>query len=168
MKTTLMALAVLTSISAYAADEKIVSEIHDRTGAKIGEVTVRQEKKGVEIDVKVSGLKPGLHGIHIHSVGKCEGPDFKSAGGHFSYAGQMHGMDNPKGPHIGDMPNLNVKADGMGKLRFHTDLVTLAAGENSLKKAGGTSIIIHEKQDDQKTDPSGASGDRIACAVLAE
>lgn len=154
------------SASAFAIEKSVTAEIHDKTGATLGHVKVYREGKGVTFQVEVTGMKPGLHGIHVHSVGKCEGPDFKSSGSHFAFTGQMHGMDNPKGPHLGDMPNLNVKANGKGKMKFRTDLVTLQDAENSLRKPGGTSLIIHDKQDDQKTDPSGGSGDRVACAVL--
>jgi Cu-Zn family superoxide dismutase len=172
MKKLYGALAVLAILSSYAfaasVPATLTAELHDKTGAVVGHVKATQEKNGVTFDVSVSNFKPGMHGMHIHSVGKCEGPDFKSAGPHFAFPGQMHGMDNAKGPHLGDMPNLNVKPDGKGKMRFHTDLVSLEQGENSLLKQGGTALVIHEKQDDQKTDPSGNSGDRVACAVLTK
>jgi Cu-Zn family superoxide dismutase len=169
----LTAIALLTASVSYTAgaadavaQAAVHADIHDRSGAVVGHVNAHAEGKGVTFEISVKGLKPGKHGVHIHSVGKCEAPDFKSAGSHFAFPGQMHGMDNAKGPHLGDMPNLIVKADGAGKLRFHSDLVSMSGGENSLSKAGGTAIVIHDKQDDQKTDPSGASGDRIACGVL--
>jgi Cu-Zn family superoxide dismutase len=157
-----------TCAFAAAVPTTVTAELHDKNGAIVGHVKATQEKNGVTFVVSASNLQPGLHGMHIHAVGKCEGPDFKSAGPHFAFSGQMHGMENPKGPHLGDMPNLNVKPDGKAKLRFHTDLVTLEQGENSLMKQGGTALVIHEKQDDQKTDPSGNSGNRIACAVLTK
>jgi Cu-Zn family superoxide dismutase len=160
----------MISAAAQAADApaSIDADIHDATGATVGHVNAVQAKKGVSFIVTAKGLQPGLHGIHIHSVGRCDAPDFKTAGGHFAYPGQMHGFENPKGPHLGDIPNLNINADGTGYMKFHTDLVTLKSGDNSLLKAGGTSIIIHASQDDQKTDPSGNSGGRIACAVLSK
>ena len=159
-------LAAALNQAAQAHEPAVNADIHDRSGAKVGHVSAHAEKSGVSFVISVTGLKPGMHGMHIHTNGKCEGPDFKSAGPHFAFAGQRHGMDNPQGPHLGDMPNLNVKADGTAKLRFHSDLVSLGSSPNALNKAGGTALIIHEKQDDQKTDPSGNSGDRIACAVL--
>lgn len=162
----LTALAFLSAVYAQAADAPVQADIHDAKGAVVGHVTAKKKGKGVSFDISVKGLTPGMHGVHIHSVGKCEGPAFKSAGGHFALAGQMHGMDNPKGPHLGDMPNLNVKANGTGHMRFTSNLVSMSGAENSLSKPGGTALVIHAKQDDQKTDPSGASGDRIACAVL--
>ena len=141
---------VLSSVSlAQAAAPAINADIHDRSGATVGHVTARAEKNGMTFVITAKGLKPGMHGMHIHANGKCEGPDFKSAGPHFAFAGQMHGMDNPKGPHLGDMPNLNVKPDGTAKLRFHSDLVTLGSSPNALNKSGGTALIIHDKQDDQ-------------------
>jgi Cu-Zn family superoxide dismutase len=159
----------LCSASFAEAISPVNADLHDKTGAVVGHVTVKPHKKGVSFLVTVKGLPPGMHGLHIHSVGKCDGPDFKSAGSHFALPGQMHGMENPKGPHIGDMPNLNVKADGAATLSFSTDTVTLVGtSDNSLHRTGGTALVIHEGQDDQKTDPSGNSGARIACAVLAQ
>lgn len=159
-------LAAVTYLPAFAVEKSMTSEFHDKTGAVVGKLKVEQKGSGVVFNVELTGMKPGAHGIHIHSVGKCEGPDFKSSGTHLSLQGQQHGMENPKGPHLGDMPNIHVKHDGNGKLKFFSKLVTLHDGENSLRKSGGTSIIVHEKSDDQKTDPSGNSGDRIACAVI--
>ena len=97
----------------------------------------------------------------------CEGPDFESAGGHFNPADAMHGMDNPDGPHAGDLPNIEASSDGTASQEFTAENVTLAIGEeNSLLKEGGTALVIHAAEDDQTTDPSGDSGDRIACGVV--
>jgi Cu-Zn family superoxide dismutase len=145
----------------------ITADIIGHDGKKIGEVKASQVKDGVQFKVHVMGLTPGKHGIHIHAVGKCDTPDFKSAGGHFAKAGTHHGMQNPQGPHWGDLPNIHV-VHGMGMATFTDKSVTLAAGDNSLNKAGGTSLVIHAGEDDEKTDPSGNSGDRVACAVLAK
>lgn len=110
------------------------------------------------IKVQTEGLAPGVHGIHLHAVGRCESPDFKSAGAHWNPAGKQHGHDNPLGAHLGDLPNLTVGADGKGSASFHV--------EGDMDDADGTSLVIHAQSDDYKTDPSGNSGERIACAVL--
>ncbi len=111
-----------------------------------------------EIKVQAEGLPPGVHGIHLHTVGRCERPAFQSAGGHWNPAGKQHGHENALGQHLGDLPNLTVGADGRGTASFSVS--------GNMVDADGTSLVIHAKPDDYMTDPSGNSGDRIACAVL--
>jgi Cu-Zn family superoxide dismutase len=142
------------------------ADIVNAQGQNIGTAHITAEKKGVKIEVKVSQLPPGTHGIHIHSVGKCEGPDFKSAAGHLNPDSKQHGKDNPAGPHDGDLLNIEVKADGTAKATLLDTMVTLGEGPNSLFHDGGTSIVIHAQPDDYKTDPAGNSGARIACGVI--
>ena len=142
------------------------ADIVNAQGQKIGTATVRPSGGGVRIDVVISQLPPGTHGIHIHTVGKCEGPAFASAGGHFNPASKKHGKDSPEGPHIGDLLNIEVGTDGTGKALLSDPDVTLGDGPNSLFHDGGTALVIHEKADDYKTDPSGNSGARIACGVI--
>jgi Cu-Zn family superoxide dismutase len=139
-------------------------------GAKIGSAKISSSADGVKIAVKVSGLTPGDHGIHIHNVGKCDGPDFKTAGGHFNPTNAHHGIHNaqdPK-PHLGDLANLTVKPDGTGSASFMVSGVTLGDGANSLFHDGGTAIVIHAKADDLMSDPSGNSGDRVGCGVIVK
>ena len=128
-------------------------------GASIGAVQAEQRAGGTYLRIAVQDLTPGEHGLHLHAVGRCDGPDFKSAGAHWNPAGRQHGHLNPLGAHAGDLPNLTVSSNGHGALNF------LVAG-HELADADGTSLVIHAKPDDYKTDPSGNSGDRIACAVL--
>jgi superoxide dismutase, Cu-Zn family len=142
------------------------ADIVNAQGQKIGTATVHPAGSGVRIDVEVSQLSPGLHGIHIHTVGKCEGPAFASAGGHFNPTSKKHGKDNPDGPHAGDLLNIEVGADGTGKASLSDPNATLGEGPNSLFHEGGTALVIHEKADDYKTDPAGNSGARIACGVI--
>lgn len=142
------------------------ADIVNAQGQKIGTATVHPSDLGVRIDVAVSQLPPGTHGIHIHAVGKCEGPAFASAGAHFNPASKKHGKDNPEGPHAGDLMNIEVGADGTGKASLSDPNVTLGDGPSSLFHEGGTALLIHEKADDYKTDPSGNSGARIACGVI--
>jgi superoxide dismutase, Cu-Zn family len=133
----------------------------------VGNATLAPDPAGgVKISVQVKGLTPGRHGIHIHTTGKCEGFDFASAGGHFNPENKQHGAQNPQGPHAGDLPNLVVAADGVGTLEYVDKLVSLASGSNSLFKTDGTAIVIHAAEDDEKTDPAGNSGARIACGVI--
>jgi Cu-Zn family superoxide dismutase len=142
-------------------------ELHDSRGELVGIAVLTETTDGVRVVASVRGLPPGYHGLHIHETGKCEPPDFKSAGEHFDPYGAQHGLKNPKGSHAGDLPNLLVAPDGTGVLVAYAPLVTLRTGGNSLLRDGGTAMIIHSQADDQLTDPSGNSGDRLACGVIA-
>jgi len=160
---------LLITTTAYSYNKSlrpVTVELKNASGEKIGTALLTQTKKGVLLSIEVSKLSPGQHGIHFHEKGDCKGPDFKSAGGHFGAEGKEHGLDNPKGPHGGDLPNLVVKEDGTATAEMTTQRVTLKSGKNSLLKPGRASLIIHAKLDDQKTSPSGDSGDRIACGVI--
>ncbi len=165
----LAAMFLLTSALVFAAEKPPKSaraELRDAQGKSVGTAQLKQLKHTVQISVAVNGLPPGDHAFHIHTVGKCEPPDFKSAGGHFNPGHTQHGLKNPAGPHAGDMPNLTVNAKGKGKATVVNTWVTLGAGDNSLFHEGGTAIVIHEKADDNMTDPAGNAGSRIACGVI--
>ena len=153
---------------AAAASKSAHSDIVNAQGTKIGTAKITSTGDGVKIAVKVSDLTPGEHGIHIHNVGKCEGPSFTSAGGHFNPTSAHHGIHNAQEPHphLGDLMNLTVDAGGKGEGTFTANGVTLDEGANSLFHDGGTSLVIHAKADDLMSDPSGNSGDRIACGVI--
>lgn len=136
-------------------------------GEKVGQAMLTQTAQGVKVSVEAANLPSGAHGIHFHETGKCEGPDFKTAGAHFNPFGKKHGFLVPEGPHVGDLPNIEVDANGKVKTEFTTRLVTLEKGKpNSLLKAGGAALVIHEKADDYITDPAGDAGNRIACGVI--
>jgi Cu-Zn family superoxide dismutase len=140
----------------------------DAAGAEIGSIHLTEDAHGiVHVDAKVAGISAGQHGIHIHAVGSCVGPTFASAGGHYNPLGDQHGLENPNGPHAGDLPNLLVNTDAQGRLHARTDRVTLSPGATTLLDADGSSFIIHANPDDQVTDAgNGGSGARIACAVV--
>jgi Cu-Zn family superoxide dismutase len=142
------------------------ADIVNAAGDKIGTATFVPSAGGVRVDIDVSQLPPGTHGVHIHAVGKCEGPAFTTAGAHLNPANKKHGRDNPAGPHNGDLPNIEVGPDGKATTSLLDTNVTLSDGPNSLFPAGGASIVIHATQDDYKTDPTGNSGARIACGVI--
>ena len=140
----------------------------DATGSEIGSIHLVEDAQGfVHVNVKVEGLSTGLHGIHIHAVGSCAGPTFASAGGHYNPLVRQHGLENPNGPHAGDLPNLVVDAEGQGSLNARTDRVTLTSGVATVLDGDGSAFIIHANPDDQVTDVgNGGSGPRIACAVI--
>lgn len=147
--------------------EKRFVELIGTDGQKTGQAELTQMSKGVHIKVEAFNLSPGKHGFHIHESGTCEPPDFSSAGAHFNPMNKQHGFNNPKGTHAGDLPNLTVQEDGTVKAEMVAKKVTLEEGQqNSLLRPGGTSLVIHAREDDYKTDPAGNSGDRVACGRI--
>ena len=166
--TGMAALFLAGTISVAGADRKsATAELKDAKGQTVGHVTLKEGKKGVILTAKASNLSPGAHAIHVHAMGKCEAPDFKTAGGHFNPDNKQHGLENPAGHHAGDMPNFMIADDGKGVYKSTLQGVTLAgSGANSLFHEGGTAVVIHEKEDDMKTDPAGNAGARIACGPV--
>ena len=140
----------------------------DAQGRNVGSAVFSSAPNGVRINVNVVGLPPGVHGIHIHETGRCDAPAFTTAGGHLNPTAREHGLENPQGPHAGDLPNLTVGADGRGEAEMVNTRVTLTPGTNSIFRPGGTALVIHATADDQRTSPSGNSGARIACGVIQE
>ncbi len=166
----LPAFALSVATLAHSAPASARADIVNEHGVKIGTAQFAPSALGIRVAVKVSHLTPGEHGIHIHTVGKCEPPAFTSAGGHFNPTSAHHGVNNSQTPHphLGDMPNLTADKKGNAKANFLLTGVTLEDGTGSLFHSGGTSIVIHAKADDLISDPSGNSGDRIACGVIQQ
>jgi Cu-Zn family superoxide dismutase len=157
-----------TSGSASApAAASASAALKDAGGASKGMATVSDTSEGVRLVVEANGLAPGAHGLHLHTVGRCDGPGFSSAGPHWNPTGKMHGRDNPAGLHLGDLPNLIVGTDGSGRLEATISGAKLTGGSMPLLDADGAAIVVHAMADDYKTDPSGNSGARVACGVFA-
>ena len=144
------------------------ADIQNAQGKSIGTASLRETKDGVVITVSVNGLPQGLHAVHLHAVGKCEGPAFTSAGPHFNPLDKKHGLQHSAGPHAGDLPDMYVQKNGVGRYEVLTDNITLGSGETSIFDGDGTTLIIHATADDNITDPAGNSGDRIACGVITK
>lgn len=163
-----LTLAGCASMTSGPTETMAAAELRDPNGQPAGMVTLTQGSGGVRIVIDAKGMPPGPHGVHIHAVGKCEGPQFTTAGAHFNPGGKQHGTMNPQGAHAGDLPNLIVGANGTGRLESMTDGITLGAGGTSLFDADGSAIVVHAGPDDLKTDPTGNSGGRIACGVVVK
>ena len=174
----LLVMGMLTLALPLAAEgERASGKIIDSTGAAIGSVELTQEASAVRLVVRITDeqrIRPGNHGIHFHAVGQCDIPDFMSAGSHFNPTSKQHGLNNPQGPHAGDLPNLPLddttrNQNGAGYTWVTTtDRITLTAGPTNIFDADGTALIIHTDADDQTTDPTGNSGGRTACAVISQ
>jgi superoxide dismutase, Cu-Zn family len=157
------AVAVALAFSAPAvAGERATAVLKDADGKEVGTVTLIEVPTGVLLDADLTAVPPGDHGFHIHAVGKCEPPDFKSAGGHFNPEEDEHGLMNEAGPHAGDLPNIHVPENGKLRVEMLNQLISL----DGLLDEDGAAIVIHEGPDDYRSDPAGNAGNRIACGVI--
>jgi Cu-Zn family superoxide dismutase len=138
----------------------------DAAGAPKGSASFRQTAGGIEVSVTANGLAPGPKGLHLHMTGRCDAPDFTTAGGHWNPTARKHGTQAPMGPHLGDIPNLMVAADGNATMTAVIAGARLRDGATPLLDADGATLMIHAAADDYRTDPSGNSGARIVCGVV--
>lgn len=142
------------------------AQLMDAEGRTVGEAVLRHSPHGVVMKLTLIKIAPGVHALHIHEVGQCEGPTFESAGGHFNPTSQEHGFLNPRGPHPGDLPNIEVPTDMRYAAEYFVAGVTLDAGPRSLIDADGSAVVIHAGSDDYLTEPAGEAGKRLACGRI--
>jgi len=164
----LPALAFVASCSMLHKTKPVAeARVANASGASLGVLQFIPTSAGVRIKGELKSLPAGTHGIHIHTVGKCDAPAFTTAGGHFNPASTKHGLKNPAGPHAGDMENITAESDGEADVDLTTTRITLdAAAGTGIFDTDGAAIVVHATTDDQTTDPSGNSGARIACGVI--
>jgi Cu-Zn family superoxide dismutase len=163
-----MSLLVVVACGAAGTAEDLTVRLTTAQGQDAGTAIIKSASHGVIVQLKAKNLPAGEHGIHFHQSAKCDPPDFKTAGPHFNPDGKKHGLKNPEGHHAGDMKNVMVAANGTARTTIVDHDVDLGDDSHSLLSNGGTSLVIHAKPDDMKTDPTGNSGDRIACGVITK
>ena len=159
---------ISTAFSAAAQKATVKVSLSDGQGKSVGTADLSPAAQGVSIRLNLMNLTPGEHAIHVHTVAKCEGPAFTTAGPHLNPDMKHHGLQNPEGPHAGDMPNFTVSADGTAKSTVVAPGVTMGDDSHSVFTNGGTALVIHAKADDMKSDPAGNAGDRVACGMIAK
>ncbi len=143
-----------------------LASLRTADGRQVGTVELREDRAGVTMRVSVNGLPAGTHGLHVHAVGRCDPPGFTTAGPHWNPTARQHGTENAQGPHAGDLPNITISLAGSGSVQTRLEGWRVRGGERSIVDADGAAVVLHARPDDYRTDPSGNSGDRIACAVL--
>jgi Cu-Zn family superoxide dismutase len=163
----------LLGTAVYAQDKKDLwaeaqtVTLNGADNQAVGTAKLLQIPNGVLVRLTLTKATPGTHAFHVHAVGKCEGPEFTSAGGHFNPTSKKHGLLSKEGPHTGDLPNVTVPDSGMLTVEMVIPHVTLKEGDQTLADADGSALVLHAGADDYTTDPAGNAGGRIACGVIA-
>ena len=146
---------------------RLSADLRNAQGRTLARATAESSGDSLRVRVEAVGMSAGAYGAHLHAAGRCDAPGFESAGPHWNPTGAMHGKDNPKGMHKGDLPNLLVGTDGRGSFEYTIPNAGLSGMlPTSLIDGDGAAVVIHASPDDFRTDPSGKSGARIACGVL--
>ncbi len=148
----------------HAEDTGVTAIVRDASGRELGTLELTQATDGIMLTGTLRGLTPGVHGIHLHTVGVCT-PTFEAAGGHWNPTARAHGLESPQGSHLGDIPNITVDASGNVDIRATSAGGTLH-GDRPLLDANGAALVVHAAADDNRTDPAGNSGLRVACGVV--
>lgn len=141
------------------------AEVRDASGRVVATANAR-DHAGLTVRIDATGLRSGTYAVHLHAVGRCDPPDFATAGPHWNPTANQHGRLNPLGPHFGDLPNIEIGADGRGNVVFVLPSGSVRRGEHKLLDSDGAALVIHANADDYRTDPTGNSGGRIACGVF--
>ncbi len=142
------------------------AELSDARGRQVAVMEAGEQGGALYVVIDATGMAPGRYGVHLHAVGRCDGPGFESAGPHWNPTGRSHGLDADNGAHLGDLPNLAINSRGRGTIAFQIQDASISGGRNALLDADGAAVVIHADEDDFQTDPSGNSGPRIACGVI--
>ena len=165
MKTLIISLGMMCALAlvAHAQDvTKATCKLESKSGSQVaGTVTFTKVGDEVQVVADITGLKPGKHGFHLHEKGDCSAPDAASAGAHFNPTQHKHGGPTTAEHHEGDLGNIETDASGKTHLEWKGKMSL--SGANSII---GKSVVVHEKEDDLKTDPSGNSGARVACGAI--
>lgn len=156
-----------TKIADWTRNADAKARIINNDGKKIGDVYAKQGTEGVVLRLHVTGLTPGIHGMHFHNIGDCTNhKNFKSAGDHIDPQPKPHGFFHPKGPHEGNLPNLIVDESGKANVELYSQMISIKNGETALLDDDGSALVIHDKADDHLSQPIGGSGGRMACGVF--
>lgn len=158
--------AVDPTMPATGAAGGATAVLQDAQGNQVGTLTLTETGQMIQVSGTLQGLPAGTHAIHLHQTGQCQAPTFESAGGHWNPTNQQHGTEHPQGPHLGDMPNIDVGQDGTMNVQVSTPQGATLTGANGLLDADGAAVVVHAQADDYESQPSGAAGDRIACGVV--